>query len=223
MRHKTLILIILSLFLSGCNAIYKLEIKDNEFRENIEISMNNSETSSISYFNNNSFYAIVDGASNIIPYNKKVDKDSNDTKINFSYNYDKANYKKASALKSCFSAYNIVSENDYYIISTSKGIKCATEENTVLLDDLTVLIKTNHLVEESNNNTESENKNEYIWKFNKDNYDKAEIYMKIYKNKYVSDYNNEDKIRITVIVILACVVMLASLIVLIKYKKVQKV
>ena len=222
MKYKVLILIILSLFISGCSVVYKLEIKDDEFRENIDISIKNNDTSSISYFKDNKFYAVMDGASNFIEYNKTISNNDSDSIINLSHNYDRIDYKKATILKSCFDAYNIVSEDKYYLITTSKGIKCAKEEDTVLLDNLTIIIKTNHVVKESNN-IESTKDNEYIWKFNKDNYDNAEIYMKIYKNKYVSNYNNEQKIKTIVISILIVILIIFIIVGYIKMKKNQKI
>ena len=40
------------MILSGCSATYKLEIKDDDFKEDISITMDNSENSNISYFKN---------------------------------------------------------------------------------------------------------------------------------------------------------------------------
>lgn len=211
---KIIYIIITLLFLSGCSATYNLEIRDNVLKEKISI-----EDKNLKYFKENKFYAIMDGASNFVEYSKKT----KDNKVNFISNYSFADYSKATVLKTCFSAYSIIEEDDYYILSTSKGIKCAFEEDRVLLDDLKIVIKTNHVVKESNANSKSSNKHEYVWKFNKDNYDTSNIYIKIYKDKYVFNYNNEFTILVSIICGIVLTILIATFIIVRKVKKASKV
>ena len=213
---KKWIFIVMLLVLTGCSATYKMEIVDDVFKEKISINSSNND---LSYFKNNKFYAIMNGASNFIEYNRKEGKNS----IDFSYNYSFDNISKSTLLKSCFSAYSIIEEDNYYILSTSEGIKCATEEDRVLLDNLKVVIKTNHVVKESNENDKSNNKYEYVWNFSKDDYSKAKIYMKIYKDKYVFNYNNEITILIGVIGGLVLVILTMVIILVRKVKKANKI
>ena len=62
-----------------------------------------------------------------------------------------------------------------------------------------------------------------ILAFNKDNYNDGNIYLKIQKNKYVSNYNNEDTILIIILCFLSIVIISSILIILKKVKKAQKV
>ena len=211
---KKIIYILVILFVSGCSANYNLEIKDNILKEKIVI-----EAKDLKYFRDNTFYAIMNGASNFIEYEKKVINSS----VEFSHNYNFNDFSNATVLKSCFDAYSIIEEGDYYILSTSKGIKCAIEEDNVLLDDLKVVIKTNHSVKSNNSNRKSSNKHEYVWVFNKDNYGNASISMKIYKDKYVFNYNNEFLIKVAIIVGIVLTILLLVFIIRRKVKKANKI
>ena len=214
-------LLILVLLLSGCSATYKLEIKDDDFKEDISISMESSEKSNISYFKNNKFYAIMDGASDFREYNKKVSNNQTESIAEFSYKYDGLEFSSSTILSSCFNAYNVVSQDDYYIISTSEGIRCATEENNVLLDSIKVIIKTNHVVKKSNANYV--NGHEYSWEFNKDDYEKGNIYIKLYKDKYVFNYNNEFTIKLMIVLGIIIVVAISIFIIIKKVRKARQV
>ena len=215
MKCKYILLIFSILVLCGCRATYKLEIKNGVFKENI--SINDLNDSNLSYFNDNKFYAVMNGASSFIEYKKKIKNNS----VNFTHNYNNTDYSFSTALKTCFAAYNVIDEKGYYLISTSKGIKCAVEEDRNLLENIDIIIKTNHVVKD--NNADEVKKHEYIWHFNKDNYNDGNIYLKIQKNKYVSNYNNEDTILIIILCSLSIVIIFGVLIILKKVKKAQKV
>ena len=215
MKIKHILLVFSIIVLCGCRATYKLEIKNGVFKENI--SINDLNDSNLSYFNDNKFYAVMNGASSFIEYKKKI-KNNN---VNFTHNYNNTDYNYSTALKTCFSAYNVIDEKGYYLISTSKGVKCAVEEDRDLLDSIDIIIKTNHIVKE--NNADEVKKHEYIWHFNKDNYSDGNVYLKITKNKYVSNNNNEDTILIIIICSLSIAIIISVIIILKKVKKAQKV
>ena len=212
MKLRNSIIFLLLFVLCGCSATYKLEFKDKTFKDSITI-----ENNSLDYFKNNKFYAIMDGASNFVEYNKKIF----DNSVNFKSNYNFDKFSKATVLKTCFDAYNIVEEDDYYILSTSTGIKCAIEEDRILLDDLTIKIKTNHVVKDTN--ADKKHNYEYVWHFNKDNYDSASISMKLYKDKYVFNYDNEFVIMISIIGGIILTILISVFIMLKKAKNANKI
>ena len=211
---KKIFIIVVLIILTGCNATYKLEFRDNVLKEKISIQGNN-----LKYFTDNKFYAVMDGASNFVEYTKRVKNNS----VNFNHNYSFKNYSNATVLKTCFNAYSIIEEDDYYILSTSKGIKCAVEEDSVLLDNLKIVIKTNHVVEESNANSNGKKSYEYVWEFDKNDYNDAKIYMKLYKDKYVFNYNNEFVILISIIAGIILTILFTAFIIVRKVKNAQKV
>ena len=210
MKFRFLLFISFFLVLTGCSATYNLEIKNKDFIENVSITDDNS----LDYFKNNKFYAIMDGASNFKEYNKKVEKDS---KVKFKYSYKINDYRKATVLKTCFRAYSVIDEKDYYLLSTSTGIKCAKEEDAVLLDDLKIVIKTNHKVKESN--ADQVKGYVYTWNIKKADYDNARIYIKLYKDKYVFNYENEFVINVLIISSILLIIALLAFIIVKKVKK----
>ena len=50
---KYLLLFLVLLIVTGCNAKYDLEITNDTFSENIELKVDNSDVDEIEYFNNN--------------------------------------------------------------------------------------------------------------------------------------------------------------------------
>lgn len=214
MFRKIIILSLFSLFLCGCTAQYNLEIKNDEFRENIKINFDSNDKGAYEYFSDNKFYAIMDGISNFKEYKKESKNKEN---IEFSYTYEGVEFNKATSLSSCFKAYNVIDEDGYYIISTSKGLTCATEENTVLLDNLDVVIKTNHIVKD--NNADEVDGYVYTWHFDENNYDEKSIYIELDKDKFVFNYENEFIKRILLYVSILVVVASITIFVVKKFKR----
>lgn len=214
MFRKIIVLFLFSFLLCGCTAQYNLEIKDDEFRENIKINFDSNDDGAYEYFSENKFYAIMDGVSNFKEYKKESEDKKN---IKFSYTYEGTEFNKATSLSSCFRAYNVIDENGYYIISTSKGLTCATEENTVLLNSLDVVIKTNHIVKD--NNADEVDGYVYTWHFDKDNYDKKSIYIELEKDKFVFNYENEFVKTILLYVTIIVVVAVTAVVVVKKFKR----
>lgn len=217
MLKRIVILSLFSFFLCGCTAQYNLEIKDDEFRENIKINFDSNDQGAYEYFSENKFYAIMDGVSNFKEYKKENENKEN---INFSYTYEGLEFNKATSLSSCFEAYNVMDENGYYIISTSKGLTCAREEDTILLDDLDVVIKTNHIVKE--NNADEVDGYIYTWHFDKNNYDKKSIYIELEKDKYVFNYENEFVKELLLYFSIIGIIVGVSIFMLVRFKKKNK-
>ena len=218
MKIKYMLIIALIIVLTGCKSIYKLEIKDGVFKENIFINTAGDDNNNIKYFSDNKFYAIMDGASNFIEYKKKIKNDE----VKFSYVYkNEDEYRESTILKTCFKAYSVIDQGKYYILSTSNGIKCATEEDAVLLDDLDVVIKSNHKLKETNADIIDDYK--YTWHFNKDNYKDGNVYIKLYKNKYVFNYENEFTIQVIIIAVFVLTILISTFIIIRRVKKAEKV
>lgn len=218
MKIKFILIISLIIVLTGCKSVYKLEIKDGVFKENIYIKTDGDNNSNIKYFSDNKFYAIMDGASNFVEYKKKVKNDE----VKFTYVYKNADeYRQSTILKTCFKAYSIIKQGKYYVLSTSNGIKCSMEEDAVLLNDLDVVIKSNHKLKETN--ADSINGYEYTWHFNKNNYKDGKIYLKLYKDKYVFNYENEFTIQIIIISAFVLTILISTFIIIRRVKKAGKV
>ena len=217
MFRKMITLCLFSFLLCGCTAQYNLEIKDDDFRENIKINFNSKDDGAYEYFSENKFYAVMDGVSDFKEYKKESNAKEN---INFSYTYEGLEFNKATSLSSCFKAYNVMDENGYYIISTSQGLTCAREEDTILLDGLDVVIKTNHIVKE--NNADEVDGYVYTWHFDKSNYDKKSIYIELEKDKYVFNYENEFVKKMILYFSITIILVVVSIFAIFNFKKKNK-
>lgn len=221
MNKRIFFLIIVLVSLSGCTAQYNVEIKNNQIKENVNIKYSKNDDGSKKYFSTNKFYSIMDSSSNFKEYKKKIINKSGYQNVNFSYEYTISEYESAVPLKSCFKAYNVLNESKYYIFSTSKGLTCAKEENTLLLKGLDVIIKTNHVVKSSNADEVKGYK--YIWHFNKENLEDKNLYIKMYQNKYVFNYDNEFTIKLLLSLGFIVIVVISVIIIFSKIKRANKV
>ena len=196
--------IIISLFclllITGCKVTYTIDFENDNVYEHFDVFVDNTDEYSINYLKKNDFY--VSFNPEMIKYDKKINEKKDKTIYNYSYSYNIKDYKTSMALSSCFKGYSIIDEDNYYLISTSEGVKCMTSDYSTMIDEIDVVINTNHKLIDSN--ADEVKNNSYIWHINKDNYEKKSIMLKVYKNKYVLNYKN--KLLKTIIIFLAIVI-----------------
>jgi hypothetical protein len=75
------------------------------------------------------------------------------------------------------------------LITISTSLKNLAFEKYPELDNLTINIKTNHRV--YSNNADSKKDYTYTWNIDRNNYTEKPIQIRIYKDKYVLNNNNE--------------------------------
>ena len=90
------------------------------------------------------------------------------------------------AINQCYDKFSAIVEEDYIILSTNKFNKCIVDNN---VDEIKIHLKTNHRVKE--NNADEIDKYNYYWNINKSNYDYKNIYIMLYRDKYVFNYEGE--------------------------------
>ena len=182
---KIFISIFVLLLLSGCKVRYNIDFEDDSIYEYFGVVLDNKEEkSSIEYLKENDFY--VSFNPKMIKYNKKIEKNKNTTSFNYDYLYELDDYKKSMVLSTCFDAYNIIQEDYYYLITTSEGLKCMTLENSTVIDELDIVISSNHKLIDTN--ADEINNYEYIWHIDKNNYKDKNISLKLYKDKKIFNY-----------------------------------
>ena len=206
---KIVLLFVFALFLTGCSATCNIEIYNDKVREDMEYtetSLENLEKrynskftyrglieDSFSYpytafYNapaNENDYVKIDG----VEYykNERIDEDGKfGQKLSY-HKFKLSNYKDSLIAKKCYKYFNVLDQDDTYVISTSINNTCF--EEYPLLDSITVNIKTNHKV--VSNNADIVNGYHYTWIIDKENKDDAAIMLTIKKNKYVFNYENE--------------------------------
>ena len=234
---KISILVILSLvvLLSGCSANYEVEIVNDKIKEKTsmidmdsykwdkELPINTNGVDIVSdkamtfreYVDKsfaNSFPALSNDANTF--YEKKKVDNKKELGIVYNYIYDFSNYKYSNIINSCYRYFNVLDSNDLYILSTNDTINCLSYDN---VDSITIHLKTNHKVK-SNNASRVDGYN-YYWTFTEANKDNAGIYIELYKDKYVFNYENKITIVLTIFISLA---ILAFIVIIIFRKKASK-
>lgn len=178
MKKKILTLILLIFMVSGCSVEVNLDISDNKIKESNDITIYQNaiytkEILRTSFRDYIPIYAsdlIVDTVpdqpfSDVLYYNKNTTDLGNGYRFNYSYDFDIDKYGDARTIKDGFRDYSYSYRNDIISLSTdNEGLIYFNDYP--LLEEVTVNIKTDYLVEE--NNADSVNGNTYTWVFNKD-------------------------------------------------------
>lgn len=178
MKKKILTLILLIFMVSGCSVEVNLDISDNKIKESnditvLENAIYTKEILRTSFRDYIPIYAsdlIVDTVpdqpfSDVLYYNKNTTDLGNGYRFNYSYDFDIDKYGDARTIKDGFRDYSYSYRNDIISLSTdNEGLIYFNDYP--LLEEVTVNIKTDYLVEE--NNADSVNGNTYTWVFNKD-------------------------------------------------------
>lgn len=178
MKKKILTLILLIFMISGCSVEVNIDISDNKIKESnditvLENAIYTKEILRTSFRDYIPIYAsdlIVDTVpdqpfSDVLYYNKNTTDLGNGYRFNYSYDFDIDKYGDARTIKDGFRDYSYSYRNDIISLSTdNEGLIYFNDYP--LLEEVTVNIKTDYLVEE--NNADSVNDNTYTWVFNKD-------------------------------------------------------
>lgn len=178
MKKKILILILLIFMISGCSVEVNVDISDNKIKESNDITIyqNAIYTKDIlrtSFRNYIPIYAsdlIVDTVpdqpfSDVLYYNKNTTDLGNGYRFNYSYDFDIDKYGDARTIKDGFRDYSYSYRNDIISLLTDNEGLIYFDEYP-LLEEVTINIKTDYLVEE--NNADKVNGNTYTWVFNKE-------------------------------------------------------
>lgn len=199
MIKKTALLILMMLFITGCDAIYSLDLQSDQFNETLEVNNHKKATWDSKYKN------IIDliSESNVATdyreekpeSNEKIvglnyydiSKISNDNNLGLKYNHNFtiSEYKYSSIV---FSNANLLEYNYNKDIITINNETLKSFNNYPDLNNLTIKFITNHDV--INNNADEIKNNEYYWYFNKANANTKKIILEVSRNY------KEDKLKI---------------------------
>ncbi len=185
MNKKVFILILfISVFsLTGCDAKYEMEIKNNKITENISFSVPNENSEKkinelIDYYGIN-----ADSA-----FTQKLTKGSNDTEVSLSGKTTKLDAyfdSSDSFINKCYNKVSFTLEDGMYYIGTSQGFKCLTYDY-MQLDKVSISIKTYHKVYD--NNADEVSNNVYTWNIDRNNLKTNNILFIVSKSEYVWYY-----------------------------------
>lgn len=220
LKKNFLIIFFLVFLLCGCKVKYNIEFLNDEVYEDFSVILDKTkEKNSIKYFDENKLYASL--VPDMIEYKKEKNETEKNSIFNYSYKYNIDNYSDSLALSNCFKAYSVIKEDNYYMITTTEGVKCMTSDYSTIIDNIDVVIKTNHKV--ISTNADETSRCTYTWHINKDNYEKKSIFLKVYQNKYVFNYKEKSTFKLILIVSITLIVIIVGSILIIKKKVSNKI
>lgn len=239
MKKKILMLILLFL-VTGCNANYDIEIYNNTVKEDMSfISLDSLEWDNEAQYgltyrelvNSSTRYPYPAFSSTIVDENDTIKLDgveyyknnliSDSTKLGQKLSYHKFtlnNFNDSSIVKKCYKYFNVIEEEDNIILSTSFENKCF--DIYPQLDNITVHLKTNHKVVNSNANIVKGY--HYTWNLNRDKKDDAAISITLKKDEYIFNYENEFLKKIMYIGIITGIILGVSGITYLYFKNKRK-
>ena len=212
---KILILLILMISLTGCEAVYNLDINSNTFTEELILTTNDKSSKSQKTVNvalkskipvdDNYYKPEVNFKQNNLKYYQisKIDTD-NELGARYKANLTKEEYLTSTLVKEHFPNFKLNETGN--IISLNLGKKENIFDNYPDLDKLTINITINNKV--TKHNADGVNNNIYTWNLTKDNYNKKEIYLNYNKNEKHSE-TEEEKFSYNIIFIIIGIIIIS--------------
>lgn len=203
---KNLAILLICLITCGCTTEYNLDISNDSFKENINISIDKSEIKSespspdidpddpITPFLNSDYPALFSDEKAL--YNKEqIDYDDHiDVKMNYKYKAEE--FADSNSLKMCFENYEF-NYKDNYSIHASGTFYC------LYSDELNINIKTNNRV--ISNNADSVNGNVYTWHIDGVNSHDVDIQIEMSKGVSRDTISTYILVGIVIIIIISIV------------------
>jgi len=233
MKVKYLLLVILVFMMCGCTAEVNLDISDDKIKESVNITFYQNalypkEIIKTSFRNYIPIYAsdlIVDTEADEpypdIKYYEKTETDLGDGYLfNYKYNFNIDEYREARTIKDGFKSYNVSYDNtsNTLTLSTNSG-RILYFDDYPLLEEVTVNIKTDYLVEE--NNADKVDSNTYTWVFDRDS--NKNINMVIDTTETIKEIDSRKSNNTMIIVSIVLVIGVILLLLFVKYKKNNKI
>ncbi len=205
MKTKVVVLVIIVLFVCGCDVTYNIHIDDNTMiHEDFTLISNSNESyqdmplrdflKSFSeaniplYFNPDNYDDLNGNRQEGISYYNIYPVDSG---INVKGEFVLSDIYRSSAIKTCFDEFSIQRNDNVYRINTSNG--CRAFDDYPLLNQLTIDLEIGYDVISSN--ADQVSNHHYVWKLNKDNYDSKYISLIFSTEKLKSIDSEKDKVE----------------------------
>lgn len=220
---KKIVLVISILFLTGCTVEYNLHFSSDSIKEQITIiPETNQEQENTKTLEKTEYFAIIDKNRNL-PYEVKQNKIGNYTSYTYTYDYGFSEFKQSSFTR-CYDAYTILEENNIISLNTSKKFNCMVY-NYNKIDNIKINITTDYKVIESN--ADEINGNVYTWNINNSNYENKSIKFSYnIKQKRIitlKEFLEQNKLSITIIGVSLILLVLVTISIYIKHKRVNKI
>lgn len=213
---KKIILILITLLLTGCAAKYEINIDQDKIYDNIEIY----EDSTI--FNNKTDKEnkelnelILDWERGYDFYKKELFTTDKITGYRYQYDFSFDEYTAMSQLRKCYDDFELTNQNNI-TLKTSKEFLCGDYYPNA--NEITISITSKYTIIESNADVRSNNI--HTWKINKNNYKNKPITITINKNNTYKEDNKKSLLNTKQIII---ILLFIALIIILRIRKKAKI
>lgn len=200
---KIIILLALSIILTGCSMDYTLDFDDEDIKEKIVIEFDEEIYEMVKDADNDGFYNEKDLVEQEIPalnnykghYQKNVENINEKIIVTLNYIYSYKNFANSYLINKCFENTTFVNEEDSYSFSLSGNFAC--------FDGEIVTLKVSSKNKVLSNNADYYKNGYYVWSLKPEDLE-YEVKFSISKIELASESNNFkiDAIKIVVIVLL---------------------
>mgnify|MGYP003291057817 CR=1 FL=1 len=200
-KCKFFFLIFLFFLITGCDGTYKIEIyKDKVMEETYAWYKNDELGDYLPYGKTLEITRKYDANGDFLTHDSKKDvKKVGYTGVKLTRRYPTIDKFKTDSriLGSCYIATNLSNHTEYITLKTTQEFTCydMVEE----FENIEIAVKTNHKVKE--HNADKKKGNTYYWYINRDNYKNKPISIKMSKDDYVWNYDNEVFKRLGLIIL----------------------
>ena len=207
------------IFLVGCDSKLNVTVKDKDVVVSNEFILDKSEiTDSIYYSVDRIAGKYFLSADFLLGDTKEYYKGNNAIyRKKEKYSLDKFN--ESNIFSFCYDAHNVVIDKDSILITTSNKFKCYDIYKE--LENFDIVLKTNHKLIETN--ADEIDGYIYKWHVSKSNANNKPISIKIYKDKYVFNYENEFTIKVGIITFAILTILTIVFIIRRRVKKANKI
>lgn len=213
---KKIILLLLIIFLTGCQSTYEIKINKENIEENIKIFTENSIVKNANQETINSFSQTLDDWENGYDYyNRELYTTEEYTGYEYTYTFTHEEFDAMSQLRKCYKDFEFNYTDNTISLNTSKDFLCGTYYNQV--DNIQITIKTNYSILSSN--ADKINKNELTWIINKQNYKNKPITFTINTAKETKDIKKKNLNLKGIIIV---IIFILLIIIFIKRKQKSK-
>ena len=173
---KKIIILLFTIILTGCEASYELEIKDNKLHETIQFTnpMDSTQRKEIKDFLNTDGYVFTNDETLTQKYN--ITQLSNGYKLNYTYNENE--FINVALLNNCFDSFQYNATDKFIAIKAQGRFLCLYN-----VPNLKVKIKTDYEV--SKQNADQHENGYYIWNINTMTKENMDIQFTVLKNNVV--------------------------------------
>lgn len=222
---KRLLILITLLFLTGCTAQYTIDFNDDTVTEELLFtSANGVEYNAIK---NGEFAPIPSFRGSAMNLEEPVknegieyyDIDARNNNIRLKYDFKLSDYENSYIGNLCYNYFKVFEEDDEIVISTGNKFDCFYTGYDI--NNIDVVITSNHEV--LFNNADEVKDNKYIWHISKNTEDDESIQISFSKETKTTVFDKKS-VKITLILAgIAAMILIFSLIIYIRYKRINKI